>query len=91
MGLSVTSADGRTRSGDGGHGLSARSGERAVCHEGRELGLVSAVAPVPGTNYVATVFPHPDRGPETRFVVGVFASPDIAAEAIADWHEVDLG
>lgn len=87
----MTSADGRTRSGDGGHGLSARSGERVVCYEGRELGFVSAVASVTGTNYVATVFPHPDRGTETRFVVGVFASPDIAADAIAEWHEVDLG
>ncbi|WP_170926729.1 hypothetical protein [Mycobacterium avium] len=49
------------------------------------------MAPVVGTDYVATVFPYPDRGAEAHFVVGVFASSDIAAAAVADWHEVELG
>lgn len=82
---------GRARPGGGGHGLSGCSGERVVCHDGRELGVVSAVAPVVDADYVATVFPYPDRGAEAHFVVGVFASSDIAAAAVADWHEVELG
>lgn len=79
------------RARPGGGGLSACSGERVVCHDGRELGVVSAVAPVVDADYVATVFPYPDRGAEANFVVGVFASSDIAAAAVAAWHEVELG